>query len=701
MSGLARYRVLRPIREGGAFDVLEAVVLGAGDFERRVALKRVRKEDEGVDEANEAILTEARLAGRLRHANIVATIDAGLDEEGLAYLAMDYVDGLDAGALWRRGEAAGHPMPPQVAVHVVTEVAHALDYVHGATDRDGRALSMVHRDVTPANVMISWSGDVLLTDFGIARGILSAQRTAAGLSKGTLDFMAPEQVTGGHIDQRADIFGLGALLHCLLAGRSPTQGLDMAARARGQRVVDPSLAPALQRVVLRATAPNRAERYLSAGELAQDLWRAGLAAPAGGGRAALHGWLGALRSESAPAAAPGVAALFALDLPPPSGVLGAAPLHLGTAVHAPPQSYSSLVSFAEEEDASTAEGARVLAHRTERDVWRHVSAASTGLDDATDAAMTVHSGSERLLLADGEVRSAAALALDRLAPVRLAGTAPPDVERTHVARPPRTAPYASASPAAVEDTRMRRLSEPPSGTSPTRTLGAHVEADGVGPEDFGPAATATAAMTARGGRRMAYAVGLAAVALTIVGAVVGHLILAPPEPLVPVDGRVPPAGPAPATPTVSAALGAPRSASASSAPGAEVPVSAPPSPSSSPREVPVAAASRADTAVRSSPRASPASSPRAAPRTSRVLTSPAPAPPTVARAAPATAAERLDALGRQLKVLAQAGGPTDELQALESEYFRLRRASPQTPADEQAHARAVEALWARVERAAR
>jgi serine/threonine protein kinase len=693
MSGLARYRVLRPIREGGAFDVLEAVVLGAGDFERRVALKRVRKEDEGVDDANEAILTEARLAGRLRHANIVATIDAGLDDEGLAYLVMDYVDGLDAAALWKRGQAAARPMPPEVAVHVVTEVANALDYVHAATDRDGRALSIVHRDVTPSNVMISWSGDVLLTDFGIARGILRAQRTAAGLSKGTLDFMAPEQVTGGHIDLRADVFGLGALLHCLLTGRSPTQGLDMAARARGQRVLDSSVPPALQRIVLRATSPQRAERYMSAGELAQDVWRAGLAAPPGGGRAALHAWLSSLRAPPGAPSPPAVASLFALDVGSASGVLGAAPLHLGTAVHAhQPRDQSSLISFAEEGDVSTAEAGLASGHHTDIDLWLDPTVRRGAVDDTTDASMTIRGGPTRLLLLDGE--AAAGTSLDLLLPARLAESSPLGVERTRIERTPRGSVPTPPPQVPSDEELVRRVSEPPAGVSVDWGSTLHGAADAGA--DFGPAPTDTAALPARGGSRPVYLAGLASgVVLVLVVWLAARIVLVPPEPLVP-------AGVAPELPGRSApALGvaAPRPTALGESPHA-TPTAArdqvpPPSPAPVLAESPSPAPSQ-------SPRGQASASPRPSARPSRspavLAPTTAPPPPPPASEAPVSTAARLDALGRRLKALATSGSAADEVQALESEYFRLRRAAPRTPEEERVHTRAVEALWSRVER---
>jgi serine/threonine-protein kinase len=239
-----------------------------------------------------------------------------------------------------RARAAGvvQQVLPAVAVanfETVRALAHAhgLAYAHAALGRDGQPLGIVHRDIAPGNVLVSWDGDVLLTDFGIARAHARATRTAVGETKGTLDFMAPEQLAGGHVDQRTDIYALGALLHFLLTGKSPTADLDRLSRASGARTVAPSLSPPLRGIIERATSPKRSERHADARALAAELWRAWLAlGEESDARSGLIEWLSGLRQEPKRAPRGALDAMFALEsvpvVPPPA--------RPGTAVVAPP-----------------------------------------------------------------------------------------------------------------------------------------------------------------------------------------------------------------------------------------------------------------------------------------------------------------------------------------------------------------------------
>lgn len=332
--GESRYRILRTISDQGATEILEAVALGAGSFERRVVMKRARPEVRSEDpEFVERFLDEARIASQLHHANVVSVLDFGVGDDGAPFLVMDFVDGLDVGALSKRGLAERRPMTPSIAVHVAREIAHGLAYAHAALGRDGQPLGIVHRDIAPGNVLVSWDGDVLLTDFGIARAHARATRTAVGETKGTLDFMAPEQLAGGHVDQRTDIYALGALLHFLLTGKSPTADLDRLSRASGARTVDPSLSPPLRSIIERATSPKRSERHADARALAAELWRAWLGlGEESDARSGLIEWLSGLRQEPKRAPRGALDAMFALESVP----VVAPPVRPGTAIVAPP-----------------------------------------------------------------------------------------------------------------------------------------------------------------------------------------------------------------------------------------------------------------------------------------------------------------------------------------------------------------------------
>lgn len=332
--GESRYRILRTISDQGATEILEAVALGAGSFERRVVMKRARPEVRSEDpEFVERFLDEARIASQLHHANVVSVLDFGVGPDGAPFLVMDFVDGLDVGALTKRGQAQGRPITPSIAVHVTREIAHGLAYAHAALDREGQPLGIVHRDIAPGNVLVSWDGDVLLTDFGIARAHARATRTAVGETKGTLDFMAPEQLAGGHVDQRTDIYALGALLHFLLTGKSPTADLDRLSRANGARVVDPALPPALRSIIERATHPKRSERHVDARALAAELWRAWLGlGEESDARSGLIEWLSGLRQEPKRAPRGALDAMFALESVP----VVLPPERPGTALVMPP-----------------------------------------------------------------------------------------------------------------------------------------------------------------------------------------------------------------------------------------------------------------------------------------------------------------------------------------------------------------------------
>jgi serine/threonine protein kinase len=332
--GESRYRILRTISDQGATEILEAVALGAGSFERRVVMKRARPEARSEDpEFVERFLDEARIASQLHHANVVSVLDFGVGEGGAPFLVMDFVDGLDVGALTKRGLAQGRPITPSIAVHVTREIAHGLAYAHAALDREGQPLGIVHRDIAPGNVLISWDGDVLLTDFGIARAHARATRTAVGETKGTLDFMAPEQLLGGHVDQRTDIYALGSLLHFLLTGKSPTADLDRLSRASGARTVEASLPPALRSIIERATSPKRSERHADARALAAELWRAWLGmGEESDARSGLIEWLSGLRQEPKRAPRGALDAMFALESVP----VVLPPQRPGTALVGPP-----------------------------------------------------------------------------------------------------------------------------------------------------------------------------------------------------------------------------------------------------------------------------------------------------------------------------------------------------------------------------
>ena len=217
-AGGARYRLLRRLGAGGMAEVVEAIATGARGFERRVAIKWMLPEVEGEESIRRMFLDEAQIASHLHHGNIVQVLDFGV-LDGSEFIVFELVDGTDLNQASKR---AGGVVPETVALFVMTEIAHALAHAHSRQDVTGQPLSIVHRDVSPGNVLLSWDGDVKLSDFGIAFAAKRSERTATGFVKGKASYMAPEQALGGEITSAVDIYALGATLHKLLAGTSPS-----------------------------------------------------------------------------------------------------------------------------------------------------------------------------------------------------------------------------------------------------------------------------------------------------------------------------------------------------------------------------------------------------------------------------------------------------------------------------------------------
>lgn len=214
------------IASGGMAEVFRAYRTGAASFSKQVCVKRLHAHLCRDPEFTALFLDEARTGAKLRHRNIVAIDDLG-EHEGRYFLAMEYVNGVDLVRLEQRAAQAGVPIPVEAASFIVGEVLAALHAAHTAIDPDTkRPLRVVHRDVSPHNVLVSFSGEVKLTDFGIARSEGRARVTTGSIVRGKFGYMPLEQSTGGQVDGRADLFALGVTAFELLAGRRPFRGDD-------------------------------------------------------------------------------------------------------------------------------------------------------------------------------------------------------------------------------------------------------------------------------------------------------------------------------------------------------------------------------------------------------------------------------------------------------------------------------------------
>jgi serine/threonine-protein kinase len=217
IRAIGPYELVRRLGRGGMAEVHLATAHGASGFARAVAIKRLAPERAGEPELERALIREATLAGALHHRNLVAVLGLGIHDGGY-YLVMEYVDGAD---LARHLDG---PLPEPLALHIVSELTLGLAYLHAARDPNGLPLGIVHRDVGPANVLVSTSGDVKLGDFGIAKATALADLTQAGARKGRYAYMAPEQLAGEPITGAADQFGVGVTLVELVTGARPFAG---------------------------------------------------------------------------------------------------------------------------------------------------------------------------------------------------------------------------------------------------------------------------------------------------------------------------------------------------------------------------------------------------------------------------------------------------------------------------------------------
>ena len=275
----AHYVLGEPLHQGGMATVFLGRRVAPGGFEHEVLLKRLRSELLTHSRGEELLLREARLCARLSHPNIVAMWDV-CDLEGERYLAMEYVRGGDLRVLMRRARRRGQRFSVAAVLHVGRELLAALDYAHGQRRADGRSLGLVHRDVSPANVLLSQEGEVKLTDFGIAQDAdVSAEIPESLLrARGKVGYMAPEQARGDRVDVRADLFSVAAVLYEVLTGKRLFVGQveHSPAEVYGVPITIPSkLRPGvpagLDGALLKALAPLPAQRFQSARAFHQAL----------------------------------------------------------------------------------------------------------------------------------------------------------------------------------------------------------------------------------------------------------------------------------------------------------------------------------------------------------------------------------------------------------------------------------------------
>jgi eukaryotic-like serine/threonine-protein kinase len=314
-QAFGRYEVLRPLATGGMATVYLGRVKAAGGFERLVAIKVMHPHIASETDFLTMFLDEARLAARIRHPNVVATHDVDQAPEGL-FLVMDYVDGPPLHLIVKAAAKKRESVPLDVLLRIFCDVLEGLHAAHELTDESGHSLGLVHRDVSPHNVLVGKDGVARITDFGVAHAQARLTTTRGANLKGKVAYLSPEQVLVGRVDRRSDLFSAGVVLWEALTRRrlfkGETEGQTIAqiiAGARGTPAeIDPSIPAPISDACMRALQANLNDRYQTAIEFADALENAARAAGVSIARPRQVG-----------------AYLATLDIPPPSLAIPGAP----------------------------------------------------------------------------------------------------------------------------------------------------------------------------------------------------------------------------------------------------------------------------------------------------------------------------------------------------------------------------------------
>ncbi|MBI5532617.1 MAG: serine/threonine protein kinase [Deltaproteobacteria bacterium] len=279
---LGRYELLMPVAQGGMAAVWAARLQGTRGFQKVVAIKTILPTLSDDPRFEQMFLDEAGLASQIRHSNVAQVLDLG-EDQGLLYQVMEWIEGPPLSQLVR-DSPGGRGLPRPIAAKIMIGVCEGLHAAHEMRDDTGRLVGLVHRDVSPQNILVSIDGVPKVVDFGVAKATsLSSARTATGTFKGKPAYMAPEQILGGEVDRKADVFALGVVLYLITTGKHPFRGdTEMATL---HRMVDPKPPPrpseiveryptGLEFVVMKAISKQQNERYLTAADMARALQQA-------------------------------------------------------------------------------------------------------------------------------------------------------------------------------------------------------------------------------------------------------------------------------------------------------------------------------------------------------------------------------------------------------------------------------------------
>jgi len=270
MNAPEKYSIVRKIADGGMAEIFLARLEGARGFSKQVVLKRIRSAMMSDPQFRNMLIDEAHIAMGLNHGNIAQVLELG-ESGGSYFLAMELVDGWSLWEVIKRARNADVPLPAELALYVVVEVCRALSYAHNQTVK-GLPMGIVHRDVSPQNVLVSEQGDVKLTDFGIAKARNKTEQTSIGVVKGKIAYMSPEQASGGELDHRSDLFSLGIVLYQMATGKLPFEGgapMEVMVRIQAGDFpppdkAKPRLSKELTQLIMKAMAVRPQDRYQTA-----------------------------------------------------------------------------------------------------------------------------------------------------------------------------------------------------------------------------------------------------------------------------------------------------------------------------------------------------------------------------------------------------------------------------------------------------
>ncbi len=269
---LGRYTLVRRLAAGGMGEVWLAEASGAANFKKRVAIKRILAHLAQNEDFVRTFIAEANVMVQLHHGNIMPVLELA-DHDGELYIVMEYLPGRDLKAVLRELRLQGKRVPVDLALWLVAEVCAGLDYAHQRVGPDGAPLHIVHRDVSPSNIVLGGGGEVKLVDFGIARARGGLHQSVSGTLQGKFVYMSPEQAEGERVDARSDVFSTGLVLYELLCGVRPFDGESETETLRLVRTATitpptelrPDLDPAIDALLMKALARDPAERYETAG----------------------------------------------------------------------------------------------------------------------------------------------------------------------------------------------------------------------------------------------------------------------------------------------------------------------------------------------------------------------------------------------------------------------------------------------------